>query len=110
MQASFVLCRVFLRSCPFNNLEKHVVVSFCGDDSIATVHRCVGVQCEGTTASVIAESKSHNNNFHDNDNEDLKLSSGLDTVNQIIHEPMNEKVSLLYHSWLYPLMSFFYFF
>lgn len=92
MQASFVLCRVLLRSHLVNNLSEHMVVSSCGDDSIATVHRSVGVQFDGTATSMIAKSKMHDKNSHDNNDEDLKFLSGLDTDNLVTREPLTEKV------------------
>lgn len=87
---SFVLCRVFLKSHLVNNLTEHIGVSSCGDDSIASVHRSVGVQIDGTATSMIAESKMHNNSL-DNNDEDLKFSSGVDTDNLVTHEPVTEK-------------------
>lgn len=91
MQASFVLCRVFLRSHLVHNLSEHIVVSSCGDDSIGTVHRSVGVQFDGTATSMIAESKMHDNKSHNNE-EDLKFSSGLEANNLVTRESVTEKV------------------
>ncbi|KAJ8538098.1 hypothetical protein K7X08_014638 [Anisodus acutangulus] len=74
--ASFVLCRVFIKSRSENNLSEHVFSS-CGEESVAKV-RHVGIQYDGTAASV-ADSKVHDENTIDQENDVSKLPSGLVT-------------------------------
>ncbi|KAK4352109.1 hypothetical protein RND71_027627 [Anisodus tanguticus] len=73
--ASFVLCRVFIKSRGENKLSEHVFSS-CGEESVAKVH--VGIQYDGTAASV-ADSKVHDENTVDQENDVSTLPSGLVT-------------------------------
>ncbi|XP_016487437.1 NAC domain-containing protein 19 isoform X1 [Nicotiana tabacum] len=68
--ASFVLCRVFIKSHYRNNLSEHVFSSY-GEETLAAV-RHVGIQCDGTAVSV-TESKMHDENTVDLENDSQAL-------------------------------------
>lgn len=70
VQASFVLCRVFIKSRYRNNLSEHVFSSY-GEETVAAV-RHVGIQCDGTAVSV-TESKMHDENTVDLENDSQAL-------------------------------------
>lgn len=76
VQASFVLCRVFIKSHHRNNLSGHVN-SFNGEETIATVPH-VGIQFDGS-AALATGSKMHDENTIDQENDVSKLPSGLVT-------------------------------
>ncbi|XP_055835609.1 NAC domain-containing protein 40-like [Solanum dulcamara] len=74
--ASFVLCRVFIKSHHRNNLSEHVFSSN-GEETVATV-RHVGIQFDGS-AALATGSKMHGENTIDQENDVSKLPSGLVT-------------------------------
>ncbi|KAG9160922.1 hypothetical protein Leryth_008736 [Lithospermum erythrorhizon] len=92
--ASFVLCRVFIKSHNVNNLLEHALSS-CAEETVATV-RHVGIQCDGTDESAIAEAKADDEFLHDYDNGasnfSRRLISELDDV--FNNSPHPEQVSL----------------
>ncbi|XP_059637004.1 NAC domain-containing protein 55-like [Cornus florida] len=65
-QASFVLCRIFVKSHGVNNILDHVLSS-CGEESVATV-RHIGIQYDGTV---------HDDNSVERKNEVLRFPMGL---------------------------------
>ncbi|GAA0160163.1 hypothetical protein LIER_16780 [Lithospermum erythrorhizon] len=93
-KASFVLCRVFIKSHNVNNLLEHALSS-CAEETVATV-RHVGIQCDGTDESAIAEAKADDEFLHDYDNGvsnfSRRLISELDDV--FNNSPRPEQVSL----------------
>ena len=74
LQASFVLCRVFVKS-PRNNASDHVISS-CGEESVSAV-RHIGIQHDGTTTPDIVEAKMHDDDSIDRKNEIPKISISL---------------------------------
>lgn len=74
-QASFVLCRVFVKSPSGNNASDHVISS-CGEESVSAV-RHVGIQHDGTATSDIVEANVHGDNSVDTKNEIPKISARL---------------------------------
>ena len=96
MQASFVLCRVFLgsRQRNNNNISEQISGS-CGEVSVTTV-RHVGVQHDGTITPINTESKLHDNNSVDHENDVLTFPVGLvDEHDQVTREPVGEQVLYL---------------
>ncbi|XP_060199410.1 NAC domain-containing protein 19-like [Lycium barbarum] len=91
--ASFVLCRVFIKSRHENNLSGHVFSSY-GEETVATV-RHVGIQYDGTAASV-TDSKMHDEDTIDQENDVSKLPSGLvsDLNAQALTEHVAEQIGL----------------
>lgn len=55
LQASFVVCRVFVRSRGPNSISEHALSS-CAEESIATV-RHIGIQHDGSNVSVMDDDK-----------------------------------------------------
>lgn len=91
VQASFVLCRVFIKSHHGNNLSGHVFRSN-GEEIVATV-RHIGIQFDGSAASVTS-SKMHDENTVDQENDVSKLPSGLvtDLNGQVVAENVAKQV------------------
>ncbi|MCD7470280.1 hypothetical protein HAX54_010009 [Datura stramonium] len=91
--ASFVLCRVFIKSHHGNNLSGHVFSSN-GEETVATVHH-VGIQYDGTATSV-TDSKMHDENTIDQENDVSKLPSGLviDLNGQAVTENVTKQIGL----------------
>ncbi|XP_021743921.1 NAC domain-containing protein 71-like [Chenopodium quinoa] len=56
-KASFVVCRVFVKSRVRNSISEHALSS-CAEESIATV-RHIGIQHDSSTVSVLDEDKAH---------------------------------------------------
>ncbi|KAL6995476.1 hypothetical protein U1Q18_005613 [Sarracenia purpurea var. burkii] len=79
-KASFIVCRVFVKSCRRKNISEHVLSS-CGDGSVATV-RHVGIQHDGTITSGNGEGIVHEDNSVDTKNEVLAGSDG--TVGAVV--------------------------
>lgn len=75
LKASFVLCRVFVKSPSGNNASDHVISS-CGEESVSAV-RHVGIQHDGTATSDIVEANVHGDNSVDTKNEIPKISARL---------------------------------
>lgn len=95
MQASFVLCRVFVgsRQRNNNNISEQISGS-CGEVSVTTV-RHVGVQHDGTSPPINTESKLHDNSI-DRENEVFTFPVGLvDEHDQVTREPVGEQVLYL---------------
>ncbi|XP_059636647.1 NAC domain-containing protein 72-like [Cornus florida] len=65
-EASFVLCRIFVKSHGVNNISEHGLSS-CGEESVATV-RHIGIQYDGTV---------HDDNSVERKNEVLGFPMGL---------------------------------
>ncbi|KAL7262193.1 hypothetical protein ACSBR1_000549 [Camellia fascicularis] len=74
-KASFILCRVFVKSHSRNNVSENVLSS-CGEESVATV-RHVGIQHDGTFTSGIGETIVHDDNSVDRKNEVSRFPVGL---------------------------------
>jgi len=72
---SFIVCRVFARSCSRNNGSEHIVSS-CGEGSTATV-RHIGIQHDGAITSGIGEGIVHDDDSVDKNNEELIGSGGV---------------------------------
>ncbi|XP_049392794.1 NAC domain-containing protein 60-like [Solanum stenotomum] len=93
LMASFVLCRVFIKSHHGNNLSGHVFSSN-GEEIVATV-RHIGIQFDGSAASVTG-SKMHDENTIDQENDVSKLPSGLvtDLNGQVVAENVAKQICL----------------
>lgn len=91
VQASFVLCRVFIKSHHGNNLSGHVFSSN-GEEIVATV-RHIGIQFDGS-AALVTGSKMHDENMIDQENDVSKLPSGLvpDLNGQVVAENVAKQV------------------
>ncbi|CAN4092676.1 unnamed protein product [Withania somnifera] len=91
--ASFALCRVFIKSRHENNLSGHVFSSY-GKETVPTV-RHVGIQYDGA-ASLDTNSKMHDENTIDQENDVSKLPIGLVTNlnGQSVTENVAEQISL----------------
>ncbi|XP_059279364.1 NAC domain-containing protein 68-like [Lycium ferocissimum] len=89
--ASFVLCRVFIKSRHENNLSKHVFSSYGEQQIVATV-RHVGIQYDGTAASA-TESKMHDEHTIDQENDVSELPS-TDLNGQALTEHGAEQIGL----------------
>ncbi|KAM7517052.1 hypothetical protein LguiA_006635 [Lonicera macranthoides] len=91
-KVSFVLCRVFVGSRQRNNINISEQISgSCGEVSVTTV-RHVGVQHDGTSMPINTESKLHDNNSLDCENEVLTFPVGLvDEHDQVTREPVGEE-------------------
>ncbi|XAR61909.1 hypothetical protein NMG60_11016458 [Bertholletia excelsa] len=74
-EATFILCRVFVKSRSQNNVSDHAVSS-CWQESIAAV-RHIGIQHDGAISSAIGEAIVPNDNFVDEKNEALRFQMGL---------------------------------
>lgn len=57
LKASFVVCRIFVKSRGRNSISEHALSS-CAEESIATV-RHIGIQHDGSTISVLDEDQAH---------------------------------------------------
>ncbi|PHU20778.1 hypothetical protein BC332_11929 [Capsicum chinense] len=89
--ASFVLCRVFIKSHHKNNLSGHIFSSY-GEETIAMV-RHIGIQYDGT-AALVTDSKMHDENTIDQENDVSKLPGGLatDVNGQAVAENVTEQI------------------
>ena len=81
LQASFILCRLFVKSTCRNNNSEHVLSS-CGEGSVGTL-RHIGIQHDGTITSGIGEGSVRDETSVDKKNEVLEGNVG--TAGAVAH-------------------------
>ncbi|XP_057490134.1 NAC domain-containing protein 72-like [Actinidia eriantha] len=80
-EASFILCRLFVKSTCQNNNSEHVLSS-CGEGSVGTL-RHIGIQHDGTITSGIVEGIVHDETSVDKKNE--VLAGNVSTIGAVAH-------------------------